>query len=318
MSLSTKSSIQTVVIIYNPLSGRGRAARVSQQACIELENFGWQVSRVIPTEYAGHAETQLTPEWCSKVDLIVIIGGDGTLREVVTGLIRANSITCIGFIPMGNANVVAREVGIPLNSDQAIKNLMAGTVISLDVGKFEFGIQSEQYFLAMIEIGQGAKIVHHVDRLRKGRLRRLYQFWGDIIYLIGGLLSFFGRKPAPFTLKMDDSYASPNLRQAVVSCIRNYSKGWSMTPAAVFDDGLLDLVSSKSASILTFGRHMISASACKPFNAPFIYYGKGKSFDIESKSLLYVQVDGEAMTRTTRLSVETVAAAYRILTTSRT
>lgn len=305
--------IQTVVIIYNPLSGRGKAQHVSQQARARFEAFGWQVSEVIPTAYAGHAEAVLAPQWCDTVDLIVVVGGDGTLREVVTGLIRAGSRTCLGFIPMGNANVMAREFNIPLHSEQAIQAVLEGTAVSPDVGKFETGRQDAQYFLAMIEIGQGAKIVHCVDRLRNGMLKRLYRFWGDIVYLIGTLLSLLGRKPAQFTLTTDEEESGTNLRHAVISSIRTYSKGWSMTPEAVFDDGLLDRVSSESASVFTFGRHMIAASICKPFVSPSVHYGRGRTFAIESESTLFIQADGEAIPPATALAVETIEGAYRIL-----
>ena len=204
--------------------------------------FGWQVQQVIPTAYAGHAEAVLAPQWSDSVDLIVVVGGDGTLREVVTGLIRTGSRTCLGFIPMGNANVMAREFNIPLNPEHAIKAVLEGTAVSPDVGKFESGRQDSHYFLAMIEVGQGAKIVHCVDQLRNGKLNRLYRFWGDIVYVIGALLSLLGRKPAPFTLTTDGANCRTNQYHAVISCIRTYSKGWSMTPEAVFDDGLLDRV----------------------------------------------------------------------------
>jgi len=305
--------MQSVVIIYNPLSGRGKAGHVAQQARARFEASGWQVSKVIPTEYAGHAEAVLAPQWGDTVDVIVVIGGDGTLREVVTGIIRAGSTTCVGFIPMGNANVMAREFGIPLDSGHAIQTVLDGTAVSPDVGKFKSGRHDAQYFLAMIEIGQGAKIVYCVDRLRNGMFKRLYRFWGDIVYLIGALLSLLGSKPAQFALTTDEADTRTNLRHVVISCIRTYSKGWSMTPEAVFDDGLLDWVSNESASIFTFGRHIIAASGCKTFASPSLRYGWGRTFAIERESTLFIQADGEAIPAATAVAVETIEGAYRIL-----
>ena len=69
-----------------------------------------------------------------KVELIVVIAGDGTLREVSTGLSRVASDIPIGFVPTGNANVVARELKIPLQPGPAIDLLAEGKVRQLDIG----------------------------------------------------------------------------------------------------------------------------------------------------------------------------------------
>lgn len=314
VSLNTETRLPAVLIVFNPLSGRGRAGRYAALAKQKLEAHNWQVKAVVPTEYAGHAERVVAAQWCHQVDLIVVVGGDGTLRELVTGLIRAQARTCLGFIPMGNANVMAREFGIPLQPERAIDCLLHSRIITPDLGVFTTEEATDRYFLAMIEIGQGAKIVHLVDQLRHGKLKTLYRLWGDLVYLIAGLLAFASRRNGAvrFRFSTDDSANSLQGYLAVISLIKTYSKGWAMTPDAVFDDGKLNYVISHSDSPALFFRHLLAAVVRKPFSHPFVHYGDGTAFELNCEGQVCMQADGDVVAPSAALSIRVLPAAYRL------
>lgn len=128
------SQNKTAVIIYNNLAGRGKALRYAKLSKNELETKGWIVKDLIQTEYAGHAERELSPKWSVEIELIVVVAGDGTLREVCAGLDQNRRKVLIAFIPIGNGNVIDRESGIPLEQQKAIKLLTEGEPTNMDVG----------------------------------------------------------------------------------------------------------------------------------------------------------------------------------------
>ena len=90
------------------------------RACEFIQNKNWQLVECISSTYAGEIEHELSSRAAAQADLIILIGGDGTLRELVSGLQKYESRPEIAFIPMGNANVVARELNIPLNPLKAL------------------------------------------------------------------------------------------------------------------------------------------------------------------------------------------------------
>lgn len=312
MTREVRSS--SVLIVFNPLSGRGRAGRYAALAKQKLEARHWRVKAVVPTEYAGHAERVIAAQWCHQVDLIVVVGGDGTLRELVAGLVKAKANTCLGFIPMGNANVMAREFGIPLQPDRAIDCLLDSRIITPDIGVFRTEQEADRYFLAMIEIGHGAKIVHLVDQLRQGRLKTLYRIWGDLVYLIAGVLAFASRRNGACRFRFSADGLASNVHGylAIISVIKTYSKGWAMTPDAVFDDGKLNHVISQSDSPAFFARHLLAAIARKPLRHPFVHYGEGGTFELKSEGRVYMQADGDAVGPSASLSIRVIPAAYRL------
>ena len=109
-----------VMVLYNPFAGSGRAKKTALQASEFVRKKNWQLVDCISSTYAGEIENELASRAAQQADLVILIGGDGTLRELVSGLQNQERRPEIAFIPMGNANVVARELNIPLNPTDAL------------------------------------------------------------------------------------------------------------------------------------------------------------------------------------------------------
>jgi len=310
------SGKQVAIIIYNPLAGRGKGQHYAQLAKSKLKQQNWEVLEVIATEYAGHAETDIVPTWSEKVDVIIVVAGDGTLREVVTGLLNIKSNTLLGFVPLGNANVVAREFGIPLNPEHAIAGLPGYEIRTADVGLFKTQNQTLRYFLAMVEVGQGAKVVHLVDQLRQGVLKRIYRWWGDLVYIIAGLMALKKEPMNDFSLKVENNDKQSGYQRAVFACMETYSKGWSMTPGAKCDDGELDFSASKRSDFIAFTSQTLASAQRRKINRDWMRYGKGQQFDVIAKKPMFIQADGDAVDCSDSLHIEVIPCAYRILAPS--
>jgi len=316
--LNSESTLRRAVVIYNPLAGRGKAAYFAQKAKQYLEQHNWLTESVVATEYAGHIETLLAKEWGKKVQLIVLVGGDGTLRELVSGLRSSKQTTDIAFIPMGNANVVARELNIPLEAKAAIELISKGQTKQVDACILKQKDQSDILFLAMLEIGFGAKVAQVVNQLRNGSLKRLYQFWGDLVYAIAGLLALRGIGQDHFEVSTEcilnnETTKETRSAHAVISNMQTYAKGWSLTPDARCDDGLLDVAISKYTNAWTTLKTFLAASQKRKLKPTLMTYQQTNTISISGKATLFVQIDGDPISFSGNAEIHIEKGAFTIL-----
>lgn len=304
-----------IAIIYNPMAGRGRASKRVEQARQLANQQGWSVVACAGSTHAGQIENELAPALGRQADLIILIGGDGTLRELIAGLRAQHLQPEIAFIPMGNANVVARELGIPLDASKAIEMLRSSQAKAIDIGILNM-LDTEQQthamvFLAMLEIGIGARIVHLVNQLRSGKLQGLYQLWGDLVYALAGLLAFLQNKAEPVFYQLPEHEQSKQLppkqtTHLLVANMHTYAKGWSLTPLADCRDGLLDLAISKKSNRLADIATFIAASQKKSRHQQAMHYAQTRGLTLKGKPSLFMQVDGDPVrfSGEARISIE--------------
>jgi diacylglycerol kinase family enzyme len=303
-------------IIYHNGAGRGNAAQLVRPTRQRLVASGWQLVEITRTQYDGHARDELAPSLANRVDLIVVIAGDGTLREVCSGLSRVASDIPIGFVPTGNANVVARELKIPLQPGPAIDLLAEGKVRQLDIGTLRVHRDAADplFFLAMVEIGFGARVVHLTHRLRSGRLRAIYRRWGDTVYAAAAVGALATPTERRFQLYVDGAAAPRRATAAIIANTRCYAKGWSMTPDARMDDGRLDLVTRQRCSPGIIVRAFHAAAQARRPPAAVSSYEQGQRFLIQSDTPLSVQMDGDPLPRVKWMEVGLAPGRLRLLT----
>lgn len=288
-----------IAIIYNPFAGRGLATKIAKKAERFAKQKGWQILANIQSEYAGHIENELASKYADETDLIILIGGDGTLRELIAGLRKNNHHTEIAFIPMGNANVVARELNIPLKPELALKMLESSTIMLVDIGILDINPvkdinatkQQSMIFLAMLEIGFGAKIVHMVNQLRSGKLHRLYSLWGDIVYAIAGIFAFIQKDSDAIEVEQNKQKAKS--KHIVVSNMKTYAKGWTLTPDANCQDGLLDIAINKTGSRFSILASFFLAAQRKRSPNSRIAYSRASEVILKGSPKAFMQVDGD-------------------------
>ena len=172
--------LRRAVVVYNPVAGSRQGSAVAADAEARLQANGWEVGSVPTTARGGAAE--IAREVAGDVELLVVAGGDGSLREAIDGLGERRDSTLVGVVPIGNANIVARELGIPLDPGAAIRLLGEGQALAVDLGWVCFNGESTgtpsrskgeaELFLAVVGIGWDAETVMYLDRLRRSRWGR--------------------------------------------------------------------------------------------------------------------------------------------------
>lgn len=298
---------KSALLIANPTAKRGAAFvdRVLAKLTRRYEELGWTVL-AHRTERDGPRERQIVAAHADRTDAIVAVGGDGTVRETVLGMSEAQRArTSIGFVPAGNANVLAREVGIPVDDeDRAIAIATDEHVRAMDVGTLD----GTPTFLLMLDVGYFAEVVHAVANARsRPATRWLYTALGDVFYTAIGLLRFGNLRRAQVTVRTDagEPFVATSL---AIANARTYAKTGSFCPDADPGDGVLDFHAASRGGTVGYafgamrgatGRGRIGRSTCFTLTAndkPFV-----------------CQVDGDPVPGTHRtLEVGIVPGFYRL------
>lgn len=160
------------IVLANPTAGSYIQNKPQVEETIaSLQEQGWDVELKL-TEKAGDGRRLAHEAAEAKLDVVVVVGGDGTINEVIQEL--AGSETALGVLPTGTVNVWARETGIPFDNAGARDVLLHGQTRRIDLGKVD-----ERYFLLMATIGFDAEVTHTVE---KKPIKRL----GILGYLLAG------------------------------------------------------------------------------------------------------------------------------------
>ncbi len=204
-----------IKLIANPVSG-GDARPHIARAQRFLEKNGAEVDLYL-TGQRGDATAEAADFPVSEYDLVIAAGGDGTLNEVANGL--AGRGVPLAFLPLGTANVMAIEMGVPLDIEAACSVALAGQARPVVMAR-----AGQEFFLMMAGLGFDAAAVRAVNP----GLKRLL---GKGAYLVAGLNAFFRYRPVPLQLVTAEGL-SLTVWHVIVSNIRCYGGRFVMAPAA--------------------------------------------------------------------------------------
>jgi len=165
--------VETAVIIYNPKSGDEQGTAIARLLEERLEESFAQV-KVLETQAAGDASDFAQQACEESVHSIFVIGGDGTVNEVIEGMTRPGSSgprPILGILPGGTFNAVARNLAIPMNPRRAVKMLDLNQVAKIDIGRC-----NEKAFGFIFSIGDVPESVHEVSNEDKTRFAMIAYF----------------------------------------------------------------------------------------------------------------------------------------------
>lgn len=218
-----------LAIIYNPVAGQ-RRGRLFRATLYALRAAGVGIS-LHETRAPGHATTlaRHLAEAPGPLDAIVAAGGDGTINEVVNGLVGGR--LPLGIIPLGTANVLALELGLPREPGAVAAVLAAGRARGIDLGLARSTLGA-RHFVVMAGVGYDAHVVAGVSPRWKRRL-------GKLAY-VGEMLRQLRRFHfAPYRLSFDDGPAV-EAASAIIANGRHYGGAFVCAPAAGLATGRLD------------------------------------------------------------------------------
>lgn len=171
--------MRRAVLLYNPSSGRKRTGRVADVQAVArvLQQDGIEVE-AIPTEGPATAGRQARAAIESGADTVLACGGDGTVHDTLQGMAGADA--ALGVIPLGTANALAVDLGIPRNPVAAARWALRAHPECITVGKLEYCYQrgvAKRYFTVAAGIGADAHLAYKMTSEAKGRLGMAAYYW---------------------------------------------------------------------------------------------------------------------------------------------
>ncbi len=272
------------LVIANPAAKHGETEKLLPVVKQLLHNLPHDM---VLTEYMGHAAK--LAEQATNRDLVVAVGGDGTVHEVLNGLMKhpEQSRPALGLLPTGSGNDTRRTLGIPTDLTQAALSLATGVRRRFDVGVCN-GIYFNNSFAAGLDAKVTAKSIEYKTTTRRSGL------W---LYLTAVLHVLFHELES-FDLEIGFDGAPAERHDALIVAITNgqtYGGGFRITPDAIPDDGLFDVCMMDPFSLpealfrlpfLIVGKH----TKMKP-----VHMSRHRSLIIECDSAVPAQIDGEVL-----------------------
>ncbi|WP_040207589.1 diacylglycerol/lipid kinase family protein [Neobacillus jeddahensis] len=272
------------------------------------------------TDYPGHAQV-LSSQIAAKSQentLIIAVGGDGTMHEVMNGVVHDKHIT-LGFIPGGSGNDFSRGYHIPADPVEALScilRLMKQKASAIDIGKITLQDASKHYFINNMGAGFDAIISYEVNQSKMKALFNKLSL-GRLVYVYFLIKKLFTYKTSTIDISIDGKkHIFDKTWFVTVSNQPYYGGGMKIAPAAEPDDGLFDITVVHQLSRLKLLLVFISVFWGKHIHFKEVKSFKGRVVSVHSPTSLHVHADGEQIGYTP-LNIDLQAKNLKVLTRRR-
>lgn len=277
-----------MLFIVNPISGKGRNAAFAEK----LKGLGFNVA---VTERAGQAE-QLARE--AQDEVVVAVGGDGTVNEVARGLLGSGRT--LGIIPSGSGDGLARHIGLPRRKDKAMKTIMTGCTRPLDVG-----LVDGRPFVSVCGVGFDAIVSERFAACGKRGLQN---------YVKQALLAWKEFKPETYRVLVDGAVAFEGPATLItVGNSDQWGNGVYITPNASCSDGILDVT-------VVHPIHTIEFAAIEPLlmhkhldKSTRVECFKGERIEIHRENEGTAHFDGDNFSAGKMLDISIMKGALKVI-----
>ncbi|WP_209125837.1 diacylglycerol kinase family protein [Alkalihalobacillus sp. BA299] len=278
------------VFIVNPISGNGKGefvwTQIEKILIDKKTNF-----KAFFTKDKGHATgivEALNPE---LVTAVVVIGGDGTVHDVVNGL--QNVKIPLGIIPAGTGNDYARSMSIPKNYELALERILIGEMKKIDI--LHVG---ERVCMTVIGIGFDGKVAQLANKSKYKKILNGLRL-GKFTYLLIVLQLLFKYKPTQVTIELDDvTYKFDDVWLIAVANLPYYGGGMYICPQAISDDGVFDVCIVHNTSKFKLLQIFPKVFQGKHITHSAVTVLKGKNIKVISDIPVVIHGDGEIIGET--------------------
>lgn len=267
-------------IIYNPTSGRELFRKHLPEVLEKMEVAGYETS-CHATTCEGDATAAAIAAVERKFDLIVAVGGDGTLNEVVAGVSKFEERPKIGLIPMGTTNDFARAVHIPRDINKAVDIIIQGDSIPVDVG-----MMNDRYFINIAGGGRMTELTYEVPSKLKTVL-------GQMAYYLKGIEMLPSIRSSNVHIEYDGEVFDDKAMMFLIGLTNSVGGFEKLAPDASLNDGKFTLLILKEVNMAEFIRLASLALRGEHLSDPHVIYAKASKITVSSKERVLLNLDGE-------------------------
>jgi len=297
--------MRKIFLIGNPAAGRNALKTIKEASAI-IKSRGYDV-KVLLTEKRGDAESfareiaanqPLVPS-SQPPPLIIAAGGDGTYNEVINGI--AQSDIPMAILPLGTTNVLAKELGIPEDIEEALDIALGAEAHDVRLGKITLSEHISRYFCLMVGIGYDADTVYGIKE-------KIKKYSGKGGYILSGLKTLAEWAPDKLTFTFDGK--SLEGYSAIICKISKYAGNFRVAPDANIEkDNFCAFImhGGRRRDIL---RYISGIIAGRHLKFKDITYQEIKKMEVEGSA--HVQIDGDYL-GITPAKIETVPCALKLV-----
>lgn len=286
-------------VIVNPESNRGRTRKRWEEIRQGLKSFVREFKYEF-TEKPLHATEITRAAIKDGTELVIGVGGDGTMNEIANGFFEdlriINPEATLGLVPAGTGCDLTKSLNIPAGLKDALKVITEAASVSMDVGKVRFrsnaGGEGERYFLNVADFGLGGEVVRRVNE------RRLQRKASSYVRCLVTTMAQYRNKRVGIRVDGENLPEGEYLIGAVANG-RIFGKGMKVAPGARLDDGLFDNVLVRGFKFLEFCRHGWKLMNGSHVTHPKVTVVRGRRVEAwpEGDEEVLLELDGEQLGR---------------------
>jgi YegS/Rv2252/BmrU family lipid kinase len=285
-----------ILFIINPISGGDHKAKLIKSIPKILDNNRFDIY-ITHTKYAGHALEIAKKAVKANMDIVVAVGGDGTINEVASQLV--NTSTTLAIIPCGSGNGLARDLGISLHYKKAIQQINECHTKQIDVG-----VCNHQYFFSLAGAGFDAQVAYDFNHGKKRK------FLG---YVWAIMKDFFSTKNLSFEIELENEKITGNFFFITVANCSQWGYNVKVAPAAKLNDGMFTVNLCKKPSLFSIIPFGIKVLFGKIGHSKYSTLKTSNTVTVCSNSGFYYHIDGDAQGISNKMSIHILPKTLNVI-----
>ena len=291
---------KNLLFILNPNAGKGEIRSKAVRILQLFSSAGYDVL-VSPTSRAGEIP-EIIQRRANGVDLVVCCGGDGTLNETVTGLMKLDPRPPLGYLPAGTVNDFASSLGISKDLEGAAQAVLSGSPVDVDIGRF-----GEQYFTYVAAFGAFTEVSYQTPQQSKN-------VFGRTAYVLEGLKRLTSLKSYQASIEYDSGTCQGDYLFGMISNSSSVGGLKLLDDAQIsMNDGMFEVILIQKPDSLTEMQQVINAVLLHDYSSPLITGFRTSNLTVSCENETPWTLDGEFGGAPEKVEIENLHSALKTI-----